>query len=374
MKIDKNEIRGKVASNLGQAELGSYLHTLVDGMLDISERVVSEIDKDFKELKIDTASAEALEAYGASKGLPRVKSRLAFSKVSSGEVSLEPRFFVHTSGLNLTLFRKGDKLSLDDFKLTFLEDVNFNSDMGKVFVSCEFSGVQSTYIREGKTYPIPVPELYKTVLSGITLMVELPLGFSSQEEDIETYRAKLKSLMVSENISSEDTINKLIASSGGVHKYFVDTSSYPTTVYYMSPLMYYNSDLESTVRRLEQSLRMSTDAVRGYTSNFDFSIPEKVEFKIDLITADSESLRVALEDLLTTFVSNHVLGYEMVLDKAYITTFLGAKNINQPLEVRFYYTDGYNIAPAGDRLVIPYNGYPKLHSITINGDYSEAEI
>lgn len=381
LKLDKAGIRSKVAKNLNLSDIGtgSYIHTLVDGLLDVNEKTLVEVNKVIKDMFLETASEEVLEAYGFVKGVPRLKSRLAFSRTSSAEVSLEPHFFIHTADLDLKLFSKGDKVDVDVIRITFLEDVHYNSNLKKIYVSCEISvngiaPLSTSYLKEGKSFNLSIPINFKTLLSDLVLTVETPMGFTDYEEDLEVYRSKLLALASSENISSETTFDKVITSSQSIFKYFVDKSVYPMVIYYMNPLVYYREDLETVVSSAEHYLKVHTDAIRGYTSNFTFSLPEKVEFQMNIITAENERLRTVLEGFLATFVTHHNIGYELVLDKEYLSDFLRKEypEFNQPFDVEFYYTDGFNFIPTEDksRLLIRYNAYPKLQGITINGDYS----
>lgn len=382
LTLDKDKLRAKVAKNLNitDTSMGSYLHTLIDGISEVNELTLAEVNKHIANMYLETADADHLERYGANKGVPRLKSRLAFSKVTNSEISLEPHFFVYTKDLNLRLFAKGESIDVDIMRITFLEDVDFNSNAKKVYVSCQISvgsvaGISTSYLKEGKSFTLEVPNKYKTVFSSMTLNVESPMGFTDYEENLETYRAKLLALATSENITSKDTVERVISTSQGVYKYFVDNSVYPTKVYYLSPLMYYKLDYESLVESTENYLRLHTDMVRGFTSNFEFSLPEAVWFKMNIITADDAKLRKVLEDFINSFVTNHTLGYELVIDKAYLTEFLKAAypEFNQMFEVEFYYTDGLLNAPTETRnsIVINPDSYPKLYGITINGDYNE---
>lgn len=382
LTLDKDKLRAKVAKNLNitDTSMGSYLHTLIDGISEVNELTLAEINKHIANMYLETADADHLERYGANKGVPRLKSRLAFSKVTNSEISLEPHFFVYTKDLNLKLFAKGESIDVDIMRITFLEDVDFNSNAKKVYVSCQISvgsvaGISTSYLKEGKSFTLEVPNKYKTVFSSMTLNIESPMGFTDYEENLETYRAKLLALATSENITSKDTVERVISTSQGVYKYFVDNSVYPTKVYYLSPLMYYKLDYESLVESTENYLRLHTDMVRGFTSNFEFSLPEAVWFKMNIITADNAKLRKVLEDFINSFVTNHTLGYELVIDKAYLTEFLKAAypEFNQMFEVEFYYTDGLLNAPTETRnsIVINPDSYPKLYGITINGDYNE---
>lgn len=382
LTLDKDKLRAKVAKNLNitDTSMGSYLHTLIDGISEVNELTLAEVNKHIANMYLETADADHLERYGANKGVPRLKSRLAFSKVTNSEISLEPHFFVYTKNLNLKLFAKGESIDVDIMRITFLEDVDFNSNAKKVYVSCQISvgsvaGISTSYLKEGKSFTLEVPNKYKTVFSSMTLNIESPMGFTDYEENLETYRAKLLALATSENITSKDTVERVISTSQGVYKYFVDNSVYPTKVYYLSPLMYYKLDYESLVESTENYLRLHTDMVRGFTSNFEFSLPEAVWFKMNIITADDAKLRKVLEDFINSFVTNHTLGYELVIDKTYLTEFLKAAypEFNQMFEVEFYYTDGLLNAPTETRnsIVINPDSYPKLYGITINGDYNE---
>ena len=382
LTLDKDKLRAKVAKNLNitDTSMGSYLHTLIDGISEVNELTLAEVNKHIANMYLETADADHLERYGANKGVPRLKSRLAFSKVTNSEISLEPHFFVYTKDLNLKLFAKGESIDVDIMRITFLEDVDFNSNAKKVYVSCQISvgsvaGISTSYLKEGKSFTLEVPNKYKTVFSSMTLNIESPMGFTDYEENLETYRAKLLALATSENITSKDTVERVISTSQGVYKYFVDNSVYPTKVYYLSPLMYYKLDYESLVESTENYLRLHTDMVRGFTSNFEFSLPEAVWFKMNIITADDAKLRKVLEDFINSFVTNHTLGYELVIDKTYLTEFLKAAypEFNQMFEVEFYYTDGLLNAPTETRnsIVINPDSYPKLYGITINGDYNE---
>lgn len=383
-KVNKEELRDKVAKNLGMnsADMGSYIHTLVDGLSDVTDKVTEEVNKHIANMYLDTADEDTLETYGLIKGVPRLKSRLAFSRSQGAEISIQPHFFIYTKNLNLKLFNKGDTVDVDIMRITFLEDVHYNSNLQKVFVSCEISigntrAISTSFLKEGQTFSLPVPTNFKSLFSELTLNIETPMGFTDHEEDLESYRTKLKALASSENLASYNTLDKIISSSKSIYKYFIDKSTYPVTIYYMSPVMYYNENVEPIVQQVEHYLRLHTDVVRGYTSNFEFSLPEKVEFRMNIVTTEDSKLREVLEDFLATFVTKHTIGYDFVLDKEYLNEFFRVHypEFNQFFEVEFYYTDGLSVTETEDkhRLVIKSNAYPKLHAITINGDYSDVE-
>lgn len=384
IKVDKKKLLDKVTSNLNLSDIsvGSYLHTLVDGLSDVNDKVVEDINKTVDNLYIETANEETLESYGLLKGLPRLKSKIAFSRSTGAQISLQPEFFVYTKDLVIKLFSKGEKLEIDIMRITFLEDVYYNSNLSKVYISCEISigsnrALSTSFLKEGQKFVIPVPTNHKTLLSSLVLNVETPMGFTDYEEDLETYRSKLKALASSENISSSDVIEKIISSSRNVYKYFIDKSTYPITVYYMSPLLYYSDDLDALISNAEHYLKVHTDAVRGYTTNFEFKLPEKVEFKMNIITADHEKLRAVLADFMPSFVTYHSIGYDFVIDKEYVKSFLNRvyPEFDQQFEVEFYYTNGIVnvLTETRNSLTIKPNAYPKLHSITINGDYNDVE-
>ena len=384
LKLDKEQVLDSVAKNLNMSvkDMGSYLHTLVDGLADVNEQVFKEVNKSISNMYLDTADNDTLEAYGLIKGVPRLKGRLAFSRSTNTEVSLQPHFFVYTRGLDVKLFSKGDYVDVDIMRVTFLDDVHYNSNLQKVYISCEISigntkAISTSFLKEGQSFSVPVPTNLKTLFSELTLNIETPMGFTDYEEDIESYRTKLKALASAENISSQYVLDKIITSSKHIYKYFIDKSRYPVTIYYMSPIMYYQGDFEVIVQQTEHYLKTHTDLVRGYTSNFEFSLPEKVEFMMNIVTSEDEKLRQVLENFLATFVTKHTIGYDFILDKEYLTEFFRVHypEFSQFFEVEFYYTDGINVTETEDkhRLVIKHNAYPKLYSITINGDYSDVD-
>ena len=384
LKVDKEKLREKVAKNLGMnsADMGSYIHTLVDGIADVNDKVIEEVNKAIANMYLDTADEDTLESYGLIKGVPRLKGRLAFSRSQGANVSLQPHFFIYTKDLDLKLFNKGDTVDVDIMRITFLEDVHYNSNLQKVYISCEISvgntkAISTSFLKEGQSFSVPIPTNFKSLFSELTLNVETPMGFTDYEEDLDSYRTKLKALAASENISSYSTLDKIISSSKSVYKYFVDKSKYPVTIYYMSPLLYYNENTEPLVQQVEHYLRTHTDIIRSYTSNFEFSLPEKVEFKMNIITSEDSKLREVLQSFMATFVTKHTIGYDFVLDKEYLIEFFKVHypEFKQFFEVEFYYTNGIDVVETEDkyRLVIKSNAYPKLHSISINGDYSDVE-
>lgn len=384
LTLDKHKLLEDTAKNLGITDLstGSYLATLIDGMSDISKLVVDASNKSISNMYLDTADEETLERYGANKGVPRIKTRTAITKASLAHLSITPELFVPNKDLRVILFAKGDIIQAEILSITFLDDVVFHSAMDKVYVSCEIRPtasrtVANDFLSIDSKVALPVPKRLDTLVKSITLNVEASLTMSDYEEDLSIYRSKLKLLAQSENVSSDDTLSKVIRESYSVFKHYTDKNTYPYTVYYLSPLMYYNTPLSNYTDVAELYLKHNTDNIRSYTSNFIFSLPEQVQFKMNIITPINNKLIDIMNGFVTTFLSSHILGEALIINKEYVEQYLltAYPDFHQDIKVEFYYTNGSIDVPVEDinQLVIYKNQYPKLYEITYNEDYSNAK-
>ena len=376
---NKNEILSKISQNLGisQPSNGSYLQTVVEGLYDLNSTVTEEINSALSELYIETASMSTLEAYGARKGIPKVKSKSVASTSGDMVVFIRPLFYREIKDLTITLFTKNQVLKSDIFVITVLEDVVYNSNADRTYISCDISinslyELPFDYIEQGKQLKLSPPAQYQDMIEMLTLEVERNVYFSSYTETDIAYRKRLLQAMQDSNISGESYVDAILNSIPYVDQFYKNKDYYPTKVFLLNNLMYSSEEYEELLDESTLALGSSLiESVKTYGSNFELNVAEKisVSLKIDLESGVSNA-GAYLVDLVSYLKTKHTLGQEFVLDKDFINLFLranGEYDVNFNLEVYLYFNGITIINETKDSLTLDKHQYPFISQLIYNG-------
>lgn len=376
---NKKEILNRVGQNLGidQISNGSYLHTLVDGLYDFNESVNEEINSVIGELSLETASLDTLERYGSRKGLPRMKSKNLSSTSGDMVVYLRPILYREIKDLVLTLYTKNQIIKADIFIITILEDVIYNSNSDRVYISCSISindlfDLPFSSLEQGKVVRLSAPVQHQDMIDQLTLEVERNVSFSSYTESEEAYRARLIQGMESSNISGESYIKAILNSIPYVNQYYIDNSSYPTKIFLLNNMMYssqeYEELLDDSTLILGESL---INDVKTYGSNFDLQVAEKVSISLEIdIDLGLSNAGAYLLDLTDYIKNKHSLGQDFVIDEDFINLFLrsnGEYETKFDLKISLYF-NGITIPNENIKsLFINRYQYPYISQVIYNG-------
>lgn len=376
---NKKEILNRVGQNLGidQISNGSYLHTLVDGLYDFNESVNEEINSVIGELSLETASLDTLERYGSRKGLPRMKSKNLSSTSGDMVVYLRPILYREIKDLVLTLYTKNQIIKADIFIITILEDVIYNSNSDRVYISCSISindlfDLPFSSLEQGKVVRLSAPVQHQDMIDQLTLEVERNVSFSSYTESEEAYRARLIQGMESSNISGESYIKAILNSIPYVNQYYIDNSSYPTKIFLLNNMMYssqeYEELLDDSTLILGESL---INDVKTYGSNFDLQVAEKVSISLEInIDLGLSNAGAYLLDLTDYIKNKHSLGQDFVIDEDFINLFLrsnGEYETKFDLKISLYF-NGITIPNENIKsLSINRYQYPYISQVIYNG-------
>lgn len=376
---NKTEILNKTGQNLGIPKIsnGSYLQTLLDGLTDFNETVTEEINSVIGELSLETASMATLEEYGARKGIPKMKNRNLASTSRDMIIFLRPIFYKEIKDLTITLFLKNQVIKSDIFLITILEDVIYNSNSDRVYISCSISindlyEIPFNYLEQDKVLKLIPPVQYQDMIEQLTLEVERSVAFSSYTETETTYRQRLLQAMKDSNISGESYILSVLNSIPYVDQYYIEKDSYPNKVFLLNNLMYVSEEYEELLD--ESTLVLGTsliDDVKTYGSNFELEVAEKVSISLNINIELGESNAGAyLLDFSNHLRNKHTLGREFVLDKDFIDLFFrtnGEYNVNFNLEISLYF-NGITIPNENvESLTISKNQYPFISQLLYNG-------
>ena len=373
------EIIKNIANNLNidDVKQGSYLNTLVRGLTDINEKTLEEITYSFNNINIDTADIETLEEYGNKKSIPRIKNQDVSLTSNTKSLSISLEMFSYVQDEIYNLFDKGDTITTDVYQITFLENVLFNTNFEKIYVSCNISlSDESTLnlktLDAGTILKLPVPFSVKNYIRSIKLNIETNLSFSNFNENEEIYRSRLKHHMLSENVANKSSIEMLLNRIPYVSQYYVDEEIIPHKVYLFNNDMY--TDL-SVGEYLEQhSIPYATgslDRYRGYTSSFEFEIAKKISYSISINYLGDDynsSLFVNLKEFLH---ENHLLGKNYQISKEDINIYLrliGVENLTYDFNIYFYFEGVQFPVPDNNVLPIARDEYPYLEELQVNGE------
>ena len=376
---NKTEILNKTGQNLGIPKIsnGSYLQTLLDGLTDFNATVTEEINSVIGELSLETASMATLEEYGARKGIPKMKNRNLATTSRDMVIFLRPIFYKEISDLTVTLFIKNQVIKSDIFLITILEDVVYNSNSDRVYISCSISindlyEIPFNYLEQDKVLKLVPPVQYQDMIEQLTLEVERSVAFSSYTESETTYRQRLLQAMKDSNISGESYILSILNSIPYVDQYYIEKDSYPNKVFLLNNLMYVSEEYEELLD--ESTLVLGTsliDDVKTYGSNFELEVAEKVSISLSINIELGESNAGAyLLDFSNHLRNKHTLGRDFVLDKDFIDLFFrtnGEYSVNFNLEISLYF-NGITIPNENaESLIISKSQYPFISQLLYNG-------
>lgn len=378
---NKNEVLRQTTQNLGiyQNAPGSYLSTVVEGLYDLNSKVTDEMNEAISDLYIETASISTLENYGAKKNIPRLKNKNV--AVNSGDMSiyLKPVFYRKNSDLIISLFSKNQVVKADIFVITFLEDVIYNSNLDRVYISCSVAlnpiyELPYDYIDINTVFKLSIPKQHSTLIEQITFEVEKDIYFSSYNETEIAYRDRLIKALRATNLSGESYIKSTLDSMPYIDQYYEEENSYPTNLYLLNNLMYKDEDYDGLID--EGTLALGTsliDQVKSYGANFELHPAERTTLIIDIkMDVVSNFMAYSYLDRLPNYIYNtHVLGKELTIDKNMIESFLRENSITDAqfkLKISLYF-NGISIPnEQEDSLIIRKHQYPTVLKILYNGE------
>lgn len=378
---NKNEVLRKTTQNLGiyQNNPGSYLSTVVEGLYDLNSKVTDEMNEAISDLYIETASVSTLENYGAKKGIPRLKNKNISVSAGDMNIFLKPIFYRKNEGLIVNLFAKNQIVKADIFIITFLEDVIYNSNLDRVYISCTITlnpiyELPYDYIDASTVFKLSIPKQHSALIEQITLEVEKDIYFSSYNETEDAYRERLIKALRAQNISGESYVKSALDSMPYIDQYYEAPKTYPTKLYLLNNLMYQNEDYDELID--EGTLALGTsliDQVKTYGANFELYPAERVNMIIDIEMDIVSNLMVyAYLDLLPNYIYNlHVLGKKLTIDKNMIETFLRENSVTDAkfkLKISLYFNGISMLNDDEESLIIEEHQYPTVFQILYNGE------
>lgn len=377
---NKEAVLKKISQNLGidSQTPGSYIRTLVDGLEEFNLKNVEEINAALNELYLEKASDSTVEKYASKKGISRLKSKNLLVTAEELAISVHPSLYRKTEGLSLTIYTKGEIILEDMYVITFLEDVIYDSDLDRVYVSCMLEtnnlyNSLTTKIDSGTSITAKVPTTVSATIKDLTIKINKDLYFSSSTESSDLFRRRVLSAMRANNLSGESHILASINSIPGVDQHYIDKSSYPNKIYILNNAVYDNFNSEYATRDISIPAGQALlSQVKAYGSNFDLTHAERVSFTIDITldTTSAEPILKNLNYLKDLVVENHSLGKEYLIGKDIFEVFLKERDINKPYTFSIsLYFNGIRIpAPNPEAILIEKHQFPYIEEVTLNGE------
>lgn len=377
---NKEAVLKKISQNLGidSQTPGSYIRTLVDGLEEFNLKNVEEINAALNELYLEKASDSTVEKYASKKGISRLKSKNLLVTAEELAISVHPSLYRKTEGLSLTIYTKGEIILEDMYVITFLEDVIYDSDLDRVYVSCMLEtnnlyNSLTTKIDSGTSITAKVPTTVSATIKDLTIKINKDLYFSSSTESSDLFRRRVLSAMRANNLSGESHILASINSIPGVDQHYIDKSSYPNKIYIMNNAVYDNFNSEYATRDISIPAGQALlSQVKAYGSNFDLTHAERVSFTLDITldTTSAEPILKNLSYLKDLIVENHSLGKEYLIGKDIFEVFLKERDINKPYTFSIsLYFNGIRIpAPNPEAILIEKHQFPYIEEVTLNGE------
>lgn len=379
LNTDTVNVIKEIANNLNidDVKQGSYLNTLVRGLSELNNKTLKDIEYSFNNINVDTADIEVLEEYGNKKSMPRIKNQDVSLTSNTKSLSLSIEMYTYMQDEVYKLFDKGDTINEDVYQITFLEDVVFNTNFQKTYVSCNLSLTDDYTLNlktldAGTVLKLSVPFTVKNYIRSVSLNIETNLSFSNFNEDEEVYRSRLKHHMASENVSNKSSIEMLLNKVPYVSQYYIDKTEIPYKVYFLNNDMYTDKSIGSYLE--QHSIPYATgslDRYRGYTSSFEFEVAKKISYSIDINFIDT-NYSVSIFDNLNDFLhENHLLGKEYQINKEDVDVYLNRLGIDKfiyDFKIYFYFEGVQFPIPSGNTLYILRHEYPYLEDLTVNGE------
>ena len=160
------------------------------GLSKLNDKTLESIKIKLENIDIDTADEITLENFGAKKSIPRLKNQDVSLLAKNKGLSLSIEMFKFIPDENYKLFSKGDVVYSDVFKITFLENVNYNTNLNQIYISCNISLDSAYYLNlktldTGTKIKLSPPQTLSNYIKNIVLTIETNLTFSNFDEDIE---------------------------------------------------------------------------------------------------------------------------------------------------------------------------------------------
>lgn len=377
---NKSQVLNKTSQNLGinQNSPGSYLTTVVDGLYELNASVTEEINETLSDLYVETAKESTLELFGAKKGIPRLKNKNITANAGDNLTYLRPVFYRPNTDLTFKIFTKNQIIKADIYLITFLEDVVYNSNFEKVYVSCAINlnpiyELTYEYVGANSIFKLEIPRQLNSLISELTFEVEKDIYFSSYNETVISYRDRIKKALRTQNISGESYILTALDGMPYVDQFYKKEETYPTSIFVLNNLMYKNKAYDELLDTGTLSLGNSLiDQVRSYGSNFKLFQAKRVTLSLDIemdLASNFKSFSY-FEKLPEYIYTKHVLGENLIIDKNLILNFLEENNIyeyNFKFKIYLYYNGISILNDIENFLVLKKEEFPTIISITYNG-------
>ena len=368
------EIAGNI--NVDDIKQGSYLNTLVRGLSKLNDKTLESIKIKLENIDIDTADEITLENFGAKKSIPRLKNQDVSLLAKNKGLSLSIEMFKFIPDENYKLFSKGDVVYSDVFKITFLENVNYNTNLNQVYISCNISLDSAYYLNlktldTGTKIKITPPQTLSNYIKNIVLTIETNLTFSNFDEDIEVYRSRLKHYMYSENVANKNSIQMLMNRVPYVSQYYIDEKETPHQIYILNQDMYTDPLVdEYLVQHSIPYAEGSIDRYRGYTSSFEFNLAKRISYTLEIETKGSNYSPEVFSGLGRELHKNHLLGLDFEINKLDIERVLESFGINVDFNFQiYYYFNGVKFPAPNTQVleILPWE-YPSLQELMVDGE------
>lgn len=367
------EVAGNI--NVDDIKQGSYLNTLVRGLSKLNDKTLESIKVKLENIDVDTADEITLENFGAKKSVPRLKNQDVSLLAKNKGISLSIDMFKFTADENYKLFSKGDVVYSDVFRITFLEDVTYNTNLSRIYISCNISLDSTFYLNlktldTGTKIKLNPPQNLSNYIKTLILTIETNLTFSNFDEDIEVYRSRLKHYMYSENVANKNSIQMLMNRVPYVSQYHIDEKETPHQIYIMNQDMYTDPLVDDyLVQHSIPYAEGSIDRYRGYTSSFEFNLAKRISYTLEIETEGNYSPEV-FSGLGRELHKNHLLGLNFKITKRDIESVLEDFGLILNFDFKiFYYFNGVKF-PAPDTQVLeilPWE-YPTLQELMVDGE------
>lgn len=212
--VNRPRILTNIALNTGVNNLSeaSNLRKLAEPILDEFELLGEELNRVSQEFYIDTASLATLQRMGYENNLYRNIYRVVDVTKDSAAITMSVRLedVIDGIGTQTIPFRKGETVNLDNFYLTFKEDVIFNSPTDIVSIAATLKPIYATaeFIRVGSTYTVTPQNT--SVAKSYELSFNMSVGIAELEESVLNFRERLKKASVFKTSDFKSILNLVI--------------------------------------------------------------------------------------------------------------------------------------------------------------------
>lgn len=363
----------RVANNLHIDPIrpGSYLYTLVDGLYTVGQEVHNEVYADILNTKIDTADLYSLERFGALLGVPRLTNKYIIFDKYKEDLQLSVEYFGESTGLPITLYKKGETIHLENRELFLVEDLVYNPSYPynyiSGFVKPSNSILHNGSLLEDTILELPIPSHLANEVKSIYITVKHSKFFNKEEEDISDYRKRLLSILSNRNISGSSVIDKVIKNTPSVYSYYIDKDVTPQKIYAMSYNMYLDiEEREDFEDNVVPNILASIQDVKPYNSVFQVKAAKPLQLEINIETNSDKVTENIISQFIDLCVYSHKLGEPFRLDKRYLESVLlmnGIQDLEYNFKVMINYLGYVQLSPDVDSVLLDRHEYPRILAV-----------